>query len=113
MPDEKQIEGNMYHIRVKGNLDAKWADWFEGFLLTWLDDGETLLHGRAADQAALHGVLDRLNSLGLPLLLVAQVDHFQAGKRCPLCGQPIAFSEYKPDQGSGINGGMDDVGQSE
>ena len=91
MSDEKNVEGHIYHIRVKGNLDPKWADWFEGFLLTSQDDGETMLHGRVADQAALHGVLDRLNGLGLHLLLVAQVDHLHAGQRCPLCGQPIAF----------------------
>lgn len=93
MPDEKNIEGNMYHIRVKGNLDPKWADWFEGFLLTAQDDGEALLHGTVADQAALHGVLDRINGLGLPLILVAQVDYLHAGRRCPLCGQIIASVE--------------------
>ncbi|KPV54254.1 hypothetical protein SE17_04835 [Kouleothrix aurantiaca] len=93
MPDEKHIEGSMYHIRVKGNLDSKWADWFEGFVLTSQDDGETVLRGTVADQAALHGVLDRLNGLGLPLLLVALLDQLHAGRRCPLCGQPIAFRE--------------------
>ncbi|MBZ0283402.1 MAG: hypothetical protein K8L97_21890 [Anaerolineae bacterium] len=93
MPDEKHIEGTMYRIRVKGNLDSKWADCFEGFTLTSQDDGETVLRGTVVDQAALHSVLNRLNGLGLPLLLVAQVDQLHAGRRCPVCGQPIAFRE--------------------
>ena len=65
---------SIYHIRVKGNLDEKWADWFEGFVMTSRDDGETLLTGAVVDQAALHGVLGKIHSLGLPLLLVAQTD---------------------------------------
>lgn len=91
MPNDKHVDGTLYHIKVEGNLDPKWAGWFEGFLLTLQEDGDTLLHGAVADQAALHGVLDRLNGLGLTLLLVVQIDHLHAGTRCPLCGQSIAL----------------------
>ena len=63
-------EERMYHIRVKGELDAQWSDWFEGFVMASRENGSTLLSGTVADQAALHGVLDKLHSLGLPLLLV-------------------------------------------
>ena len=73
MPGEKDIKGTLYHIRVKGSLHPKWVDWFDGFVLTPQDDGETLLSGRVADQAALHGVLGKINRLGLILLLVVQV----------------------------------------
>lgn len=73
MPGEKDIKGTLYHIRVKGSLDPKWVDWFDGFVLTPQDDGGTLLSGRVADQAALHGVLGKINRLGLTLLLVVQV----------------------------------------
>jgi hypothetical protein len=84
MSNEKNIEGTLYHISVKGNLDPKWADWFDGFVLTIPGNDETLLRGRVADQAALHGILGKINRLGLFLLLVAQVGD---GNRCPRCGQ--------------------------
>lgn len=73
MTNEKNTEGSLYHIRVKGNLDPKWADWFDGFVLTFPGNDETLLSGRVADQAALHGILNKINRLGLFLVLVAQV----------------------------------------
>ena len=73
MSNEKDSEGTLYHIKVKGNLDPKWADWFDGFALTFPGGkDETLLRGRVADQAALHGILNKINRLGLFLTLVAQ-----------------------------------------
>ena len=63
-----------YEIRLKGHLDARWADWFDGLIITALDNGETLLVGPVADQAALHGLLRKVRDLGLPLLSVTQVD---------------------------------------
>lgn len=91
MSDEKEINGILYHIRVKGRLDSKWANWFEDFVLISQDDGETSLHGRVADQAALHGVLGKINRLGLTILLVTQVDRPYIGKHCPMCGQHTDF----------------------
>lgn len=73
MSNEKDSEGISYHIKIKGNLDPKWADWFDGFVLTFPGNDETLLSGRVADQAALHGILNKINRLGLFLILVAQV----------------------------------------
>lgn len=96
MSDAKNEKADVYHIRVKGNLDPKWADWFDGFTLTALDEDQTLLHGAVSDQSALYGVLGKINSLGLPLILVARVDQLSTGKRCPLCGQSIALQKnYK------------------
>lgn len=85
----KDSQGYLYHIKVKGSLDLRWADWFEGFTLTTRGGRETLLSGRVADQAALQGVLEKINCLGLPLLLVAQVESLDPGKNCPLCGHPM------------------------
>lgn len=84
MCNEKHSEGTWYRIRVKGNLDPKWADWFDGLALTCSDKDETVLSGAVADQATLHGILNKINRLGLFLILVAQVedDH-----HCPICGQ--------------------------
>jgi hypothetical protein len=63
-----------YEIRLKGHLDARWAAWFDGMTLTREGDGTTRLRGPIADQAALHGLLQRVRDLGLPLLAVAQVE---------------------------------------
>jgi hypothetical protein len=60
----------IYHIRVKGTLDQRWSDWFDGLSITPQPGDETLLSGPVADQAALHGLLSKVRDLGLPLLLV-------------------------------------------
>ena len=60
----------IYQIRVKGHLDRKWSDWFDGFTIAAQADGETLLTGSVADQAALYGLLRKISNLGLPLLSV-------------------------------------------
>ena len=59
-----------YDIRVKGHLDARWGSRFTGLHLTNEDDGTTLIHGPVVDQAALHGLLQQLRDMGLPLLSV-------------------------------------------
>ena len=65
-PDGKE----RYEIRVRGHLEPRWGAWFDGMTLTRHDDGSTALHGTVADQSALHGLLRRLNDLGLPLVSV-------------------------------------------
>ena len=59
-----------YHIRLKGHLASHWSGWFENLTITNQPNGEALLCGRLADQAALHGVLIKIRDLGLPLLAV-------------------------------------------
>ena len=67
-----------YQIRVKGHLDQCWSDWFEGFTITNVENGEAILSGTIVDQAALHGVLMKVRDLGLPLLAVSHVEpHLQ------------------------------------
>ena len=63
-----------YEIRVKGCLDSKWSDWFDGFAISSCSDHECLLAGPVPDQAALHGLLAKIRDLGLPLLLVKRVE---------------------------------------
>ena len=48
--------------------------WFDGMNLTHESDGTTLLHGPVVDQAALHGLLQKVRDLGLPLVSVVPVD---------------------------------------
>ena len=59
-----------YEIRIKGHLDACWADWFAGLTLTHLEGNVTLLSGPLLDQAALHGLLERIRDLNLILVSV-------------------------------------------
>jgi hypothetical protein len=74
MSDVRRFSGRgVYEIRVKGNLDLKWSDWFDGFSITPVDEDETLLVGSVADQAALHGMLHKIRDLGLPLLSVQRL----------------------------------------
>ena len=75
---EDHREPERYEIRIKGHLDDKWADWFEGLTLTREDNGETLLIGPVVDQAALHGVLRKVRDLGMPLISVTRVRPGQA-----------------------------------
>ena len=63
-----------YEIRIKGHLDESWADWFDGLTINHQENGETVLSGSLADQAALHGVLNRLRDLGVQLISVNTVD---------------------------------------
>lgn len=63
-----------YRIRVGGLLGEHWSAWFDGLTLTNLSDGSTSLSGTIADQAALHGLLDKVRNLGLVLVSVELVD---------------------------------------
>jgi hypothetical protein len=63
-----------YEIRLKGHLDGRWAAWFDGLTVTRGGDGTTVIHGPVADQAALHGLLQKTRDLGLPLLSVNYVE---------------------------------------
>lgn len=62
----------VYEIRVQGQLDPRWAAWFDGLTISY-DGGNTVLRGSIADEAALHGVLLKVRDLTLPLLAVNRV----------------------------------------
>jgi hypothetical protein len=70
---ENHHEPGRYEIRLKGHLDARWANWFEGLSFAHESDGTTILSGPVVDQAALHGLLRKVRDLGLPLLSVVQI----------------------------------------
>jgi len=74
-------ESGLYEIRIKGHLDNRWTDWFEGLTITLEEDGNTLLIGPVIDQAALHGLLKKVRDLGMPLVSVNFVKPSQAKKQ--------------------------------
>jgi hypothetical protein len=59
-----------FEIRLQGQLDAAWAEWFEGMTLAPQADGTSILSGPVTDQAALQGLLRRVGDLGLTLISV-------------------------------------------
>ena len=63
-----------YEIKIRGHLDPGWSDWFMGLKLTYLEGNETLLSGPLPDQAALHGLLERIRDLNLTLISVTSGD---------------------------------------
>ncbi len=71
---ESRLEGSWYEIRVRGHLGPDWADWLDGLALTPLENGEMLLSGHIVDQAALIGILTKLNRLNLALISVRSSD---------------------------------------
>jgi hypothetical protein len=62
-----------YEIRVEGILDRSWTAWFEGLQVD-SDGRQTVISGRVADQAALHGLLNKVCDLGLVLISVCRSD---------------------------------------
>jgi hypothetical protein len=64
----------IYQVRIKGQLDRKWIDWFGDVSITLEENGDTLLTCPVIDQAALHGLLKKVRDLGMPLLSVNRVE---------------------------------------
>ena len=62
-----------YEVRVKGHLGSRWTAWFDGLSLSDSDDGTTVIRGPVADQAALHGLLQKLRDIGIPLVSLTQL----------------------------------------
>ena len=73
MPTRSEYdEPSLYKIRVKGILGPSWSDWFDHFSIS-SQGNDTTLRGLVADQAALLGILNKINDLGLVILAVARV----------------------------------------
>jgi hypothetical protein len=76
----------IYEIRIRGRLDEDWAEWFDNMNLTHTSEGQTILTGPIPDQAALHGILNRIRDLNLELISVTRAesntkDESQAGSK--------------------------------
>jgi hypothetical protein len=64
----------VYEIRVKGHLDWRWSEWFDGFTIANVENGDAILSGEIVDQAALHGVLNKVRDLNLTLISVTGIN---------------------------------------
>jgi hypothetical protein len=65
---------DIYEIQLKEHVDDQWAHRFDDFVMSYKEDGTTLLSGPIADQAALHGLLLKVRNLGLTLLSVVLIE---------------------------------------
>jgi hypothetical protein len=72
--ERRSRRDDVYEIRVKGVIDERWSEWFEVLEVSPLESGDTILTGCVVDQAALHGLLQRIRDVGLPLISVRRVD---------------------------------------
>jgi hypothetical protein len=73
----------VYQIRIRGKLDLRRTEWFDGMAITLGEDGDTLLTGIAEDQAALYGLIRRVRDLGIPLVSIQAVPPDAADKTVP------------------------------
>ena len=73
-PRDERAEDGRYEIRLRVHLETRWAAWFEGMTLSHERDGSTVLSGPVVDQAALHGLLQKVRDIGLPLVSVTYVE---------------------------------------
>jgi hypothetical protein len=64
----------MYQIRLKGHLNDRWSNWFEGMTIILEDNGETVISGPVVDQAELHGLLKQVRDLGMTLISVNRIN---------------------------------------
>jgi hypothetical protein len=67
-------DSGWYEIRLEGHLDSRWAAWFDGLSVTTESDGTTIIQGAVADQAALHGLLQKVRDIGLPLVSLIHLE---------------------------------------
>jgi hypothetical protein len=79
IPQPDLPQAPIYRIRIKGQLDSQWADWFDGLTIILEDNGDTVLSGPIIDQAALHGLLKKVRDLGMPLISVSSVESGREG----------------------------------
>ena len=80
-PAPSQPYGREYQITIRGQLSDDWSDWFDGLHMTTSVEGNTVLSGPIVDQAALMGILNKLNRLNVTLLSLSPVDNIKEERR--------------------------------
>lgn len=69
----KPFRSTYYEIRVEGQLDTSWSEWFDGLEVTSQENGETVIFGPIPDQALLQGILTKVFNLRLPLVSIRRI----------------------------------------
>jgi hypothetical protein len=69
-----------YQIRVAGQINTHWSQWFEGMSIDY-DGNNTTLTGPVADQSQLHGILHRIRDLNLTLISLNQLKNQDRNKQ--------------------------------
>ena len=77
----KNLDAGKYRIVIKGVLDQRWSDWFDGFGITPTAENRTLLFGQVPNQGVLHGILSKIRDLGLTLLSVECIQNQNGGHK--------------------------------
>ena len=75
--NNEHVDATGYEIRIKGHLDRRWIARFDGLSMRLEADGTTVISGPVPDQAALHGLLQRVRDMGLPLVSVVRIEPVQ------------------------------------
>lgn len=74
MSSSRPSQPARYAIRIKEKIPAHLSAWFDGFTITYPEDGGSILSGPVADQPALHGLLAKMRNLNLTLISVSQIE---------------------------------------
>ena len=77
---EKSKSSVYYWIKLKSHIENQWSNWFEGMVISY-QGPLTILTGQLKDQAALHGILNRIRDLNLTLISVEQIDFYPEDKK--------------------------------
>ena len=75
----EKCEQLVYQIKIRGELDPAWAEWFEGLALTHDCEGNTVLTGPIVDHTALHSLLLKIRDLNLKLISVNEITISEKG----------------------------------
>jgi hypothetical protein len=78
MAKTTELAQKVYQIKIEGELPESWSDWFNGLMVETQTAANgsiiTTLTGPIVDQAALHGILDRIRDLNLKLIAVTELE---------------------------------------
>ena len=65
---QKKNGQDWYEIEVEGHFNRRWFDWLDGWEISVLQNGNTLLYGQITDQPALHGIFAGIRDLNLKII---------------------------------------------
>ena len=69
-----------YEIEVEGHMSPGWFDWLEGWEITPLMSGNTLISGWVTDQPALHGIFARIRDMNVKIISLNKSAHPQSAE---------------------------------